>query len=85
MSLNTIFFKGDEPKLQMTAGQMLLAGFNGLFTKLESEVEAVLGAVQHVDPSFDDGVSVFNEIKELQVCIKSINSSWEQQPRDKMG
>ncbi len=38
-------------KIPMSAGQMLLAGFNGLFTKLESEVDTLLAAVQHVDPT----------------------------------
>ena len=53
----------------MSAGQMLLAGFNGLFTKLESEVDTLLAAVDHVNPSFEDGVDVYKEIQELMVCI----------------
>lgn len=51
----------------MTAGQMLLAGFNGLFTKLESEVDALLLAVENVDPEFDDGFDVYEEVYKLRV------------------
>ena len=58
----------DEHKIQMSAGQMLLAGFNGLFTKLESEVDTLLAAVKHVDPEFEDGVDVYKQVRELQVC-----------------
>ena len=57
----------DEHKIQMSAGQMLLAGFNGLFTKLESEVDTLLAAVQLVDRTFENGVDVYNEIQGLQV------------------
>lgn len=63
-------FPGDEHKLQMTAGQMLLAGFNGLFTKLETEMDALLVAVEKVDPTIEDGVGVYNEIREMQVGIR---------------
>ena len=46
---------------------MLLAGFNGLFTKLESEVDTLLAAVQQVDHTCENGVDVYKEIQELQV------------------
>ena len=68
MSSVYLYFLGhDEHKIQMSAGQMLLAGFNGLFTKLESEVDTLLCAVQLVDPTFENGVEVYKEIQELQV------------------
>ena len=57
----------DEHKIQMTAGQMLLAGFNGLFTKLETEIDSLLSAVEHVDSEFEDGVDVYKEVEELMV------------------
>ena len=58
----------DDHKIQMSAGQMLLAGFNGLFTKLESEIDTLLVTVQLVDPIFEDGIDVYKEVQKLRVC-----------------
>ena len=88
LSLNALYFlfvnsfgsyllgHDEHSKIPMSAGQMLLAGFNGLFTKLESEVDTLLAAVQHVDPTFEDGVDVYKEIQELQVCIDIQQLAW---------
>lgn len=54
---------------------MLLAGFNGLFTKLESEVDTLLAAVQHVDSHVEDGVEVYKEVQELSVCTSFLSVS----------
>lgn len=62
------FIGEDDHKIQMSAGQMLLAGFNGLFTKLESEVDTLLATVQLVDPMFEDGIDVYKEVQKLRVC-----------------
>ena len=67
ISLLHLIGEGDH-KIQMSAGQMLLAGFNGLFTKLESEIDTLLVTVQFVDPSFEDGIDVYKEVQKLRVC-----------------
>ena len=63
-----LFLGEDDHKIQMSAGQMLLAGFNGLFTKLESEVDTLLATVQLVDPMFEDGIDVYKEVQKIRVC-----------------
>ena len=63
----------DDHKIQMSAGQMLLAGFNGLFTKLESEIDTLLVTVQLVDPIFEDGIDVYKEVQKLRVCTFEVS------------
>jgi len=48
----------------MTSGQMLLAGFNGLFTKVASELTDMFGAFQQVH--FDKHEMQFDIVREAQ-------------------
>ena len=54
----------------MTAGQMLLAGFNGLFTKVENELSSLQGLVRTltVDQK-DHNLDVVKESQNLSISI----------------
>ncbi|XP_067130817.1 serine/threonine-protein kinase SMG1 [Centruroides vittatus] len=46
-----MLMKGEEPEISdLTPGQMLLMGFNGLFTKLESDMTDLLTSLNHLNP-----------------------------------
>ncbi|XP_031554049.1 serine/threonine-protein kinase SMG1-like, partial [Actinia tenebrosa] len=63
-SRNAIGKKSSE---QMSAGQMLLAGFNGLFTKVESELDLMNAILAQVNSSFGNKTcDVVQEAKKLQ-------------------
>lgn len=48
----------------MTSGQMLLAGFNGLFTKVASELSDMFAAFERVH--FDKRASKFDVVRDAQ-------------------
>ena len=61
---------GEDSSNSMTSGQMLLAGFNGLFTKVASELTDMFTAFERVhfdqhDLKFD----IVRDAQELQVKI----------------
>ena len=61
---------GEDSSSSMTSGQMLLAGFNGLFTKVASELTDMFTAFERVhfdqhDLKFD----IVRDAQELQVKI----------------
>lgn len=61
---------GEDSSTSMTSGQMLLAGFNGLFTKVASELTDMFTAFERVhfdkhDLKFD----IVRDAQELQVEI----------------
>jgi hypothetical protein len=60
----SLLFAGKDSSERMSAGQMLLAGFNGLFTKVESELDAMVSALSEVNSSSCD---VVQDAKKLQV------------------
>ena len=54
----------------MTSGQMLLAGFNGLFTKVASELSDMFTAFAKVHFSKQElAFDIVREAQELQVLI----------------
>lgn len=64
----------------MTSGQMLLAGFNGLFTKVASELSDMFTAFERVH--FDKRVSKFDVVRDAQklqvnilLCLAFQNST----------
>lgn len=60
----------------LTPGQMLLMGFNGLFTRLEEEFASLLESVDSLQvPSMWRKVDVIKEAKSLQVSKFSMFGS----------
>ena len=64
----------------MTSGQMLLAGFNGLFTKVASELSDMFAAFERVH--FDKRASKFDVVRDAQklqvkilLCLAFQNST----------
>lgn len=64
----------------MTSGQMLLAGFNGLFTKVASELSDMFAAFERVH--FDKRASKFDVVRDAQklqvkilLCLAFRNST----------
>lgn len=64
----------------MTSGQMLLAGFNGLFTKVASELSDMFAAFERVH--FDKRASKFGVVRDAQklqvkilLCLAFQNST----------
>lgn len=64
----------------MTSGQMLLAGFNGLFTKVASELSDMFAAFERVH--FDRRASKFDVVRDAQklqvkilLCLAFQNST----------
>lgn len=65
----------------MTSGQMLLAGFNGLFTKVASELSDMFTAFERVH--FDKRASKFDVVRDAQklqvkilLCLAFQNSTF---------
>lgn len=65
----------------MTSGQMLLAGFNGLFTKVASELSDMFAAFERVH--FDKRASKFDVVRDAQklqvkilLCLAFQNSTF---------
>ena len=68
--LSHLLSLGEDSSNSMTSGQMLLAGFNGLFTKVASELTDMFAAFERVhfnqhDLKFD----IVRDAQELQVNI----------------
>ncbi|EDO48437.1 predicted protein [Nematostella vectensis] len=62
---------GDESS-KMTAGQMLLTGFNGLFTKVESELTVMAAAMSKINSATGDlTCDVIQDACKLQVHVHS--------------
>ena len=55
---------------QLTSGQMLLMGFNGLFTRLESDFSELLDSLETLDvPAVWKKVDTVREAKSMQVPL----------------
>lgn len=58
----------NDEAMNMTPGQMLLMGFNGLFTRLDAEFSAMMEAISCLDvPDTWRKVDIVREARVLQV------------------
>ena len=59
----------------MTAGQMLLAGFNGLFTKVENELSSLLGLMRNLEmDEKDQNLDIVKESQNLSISTTERNT-----------
>lgn len=64
---------GEDSSSSMTSGQMLLAGFNGLFTKVASELTDMFTAFERIQfDKHDLKFDIVRDAQELQVKPDSI-------------
>ena len=67
----TLLESGDGDMNELSPGQMLLMGFNGLFTRLDDEFNTVLACVDSMSvPGVWKKVDVIRDAKSLQVGQK---------------
>lgn len=67
--LNELLQGPDQESTELTPGQMLLMGFNGLFTRLDHEFMEMLEQLDSASvPDIWKKVDVVREAKALQVC-----------------
>ena len=67
----------DSSNTKMTPGQMLFAGFSGLFTKVETELSSFYDAFKKLQPndSFDN-IELNEEQKNLKVIKGCVFATW---------
>ena len=69
-SFSLLLQGSDLDPCALTPGQMLLMGFNGLFTKLDADFTALLDAMSRLDlPEIWKKVDIVKEARSLQVCF----------------